>query len=86
MRQRPQTRPDRQRSELIDCFTAGLPIRELLFIEALGDMRLPLSEYRLDHRTRIDLAAIDAHGAAEAATNIGGPHEIVFIAKRGGIG
>jgi hypothetical protein len=32
-------------------------------------MRLPLAEYRLDHRAGIDLTAIDAHRAAEAAAD-----------------
>src|SRR5215471_904055 len=38
-------------------------------------MRLPLPEWRLDHCARIDLAAIDAHCAAEAAADSEGRHE-----------
>jgi hypothetical protein len=37
-------------------------------IEALGHARVPLARYRLDYRTRINLTAVDPHGAAVAAT------------------
>src|SRR5215471_2913480 len=61
---------DRHCGELIDRIAAGEPIRELLSLEALGDMGLPLPECRSDHRAKIDLAAVDADRAAEAAADI----------------
>jgi hypothetical protein len=36
----------------------GAPVRELLFIEALGHTRMPFAAYRPDHRARVELAAI----------------------------
>ena len=65
-----QPRADRQRGELIDRIAAGAPIGKLFIVEAFRYMRLPIAEYRLDHRTGIDPTAIDAHRAAEAAADI----------------
>src|SRR5262249_10694066 len=63
---------DRQRRELIDRIAARTPVRKLLHIEALGHPWIPFFGNRTDHRTRIDLATIDAHRAAEAAANFEG--------------
>jgi hypothetical protein len=38
--------------------------------KALGDVRMPFAGYRPDYRIGIELAAIDAHRAAEAAADI----------------
>jgi hypothetical protein len=67
-----EARADCQRGELIDRTAASAPIGELLFVETLGDTRFPLAKDRLDHGTRVRLATIDAHGAAEAAADIEG--------------
>ena len=61
---------DCQSGELIDRITASLPVRELLLVEAVGDMRVPLAGYRPDHPTRVELATIDADRAAEAAPDL----------------
>src|SRR5205823_360739 len=68
----PEARPDGQRGELIDRVAAGAPVRKLLFVEALGHTRVPFAGYRPDHRTGVELAAIDAHRAAEAAADLEG--------------
>ena len=65
-----ETRADGQRRELIDSVAARAPVRKLLFVEALGHTRMPFAAYRPDHRDRVELAAIDAHRAAEAAADI----------------
>jgi hypothetical protein len=65
-----EARADCQGGELIDRVAAGAPVGQLLFIEALGHTRVPFSAYRPDHRARVELAAIDAHRAAEAAADI----------------
>src|SRR5690242_17078604 len=44
----------------------GPPVRELLFLEALGHAGVPFTGFGPDHRAGIELAAIDAHRAAEA--------------------
>src|SRR5438105_11619839 len=49
---------------------AGAPVRKLLFVEALGHARVPFAGDRPDHRAGIELAAIDAHRAAEAAADL----------------
>src|SRR5438105_5849740 len=49
---------------------AGAPVRKLLFVEALGHTRVPFAGYRADHRAGVELAAIDAHRAAEAAADL----------------
>jgi hypothetical protein len=67
-----EARADRQGGEVINRIAASLPIRELLFVEALGDVRLPFAGHRPDHRARVELAAIDAHRAAEAAADLEG--------------
>src|SRR5712664_1986417 len=65
-----EARADCQCGELIDRIAAGAPVRELLFVEALGHTRMPFTGYRPDHRTGVELAAIDAHRAAEAAADL----------------
>ena len=51
---------------------AGAPVRKLLFIEQLGHTRVPFAGYRPHHRAGVELAAIDAHRAAEAAADLEG--------------
>src|SRR5689334_5183661 len=51
---------------------AGPPVGKLLFVELRGHMRVPLARYRPDHRTGLELAAIDAHRAVEAAADLEG--------------
>jgi hypothetical protein len=65
-----EARADGQCGELIDRVAPGAPVRKLLFIEALGHPRLPFSGDRLDHPAGIELAAIAAHRAAEAAADV----------------
>jgi hypothetical protein len=65
-----EARTDGECSELIDRVAAGAPVGELLSVELLGHTRLPFAPYRLDHRVRVELAAIDAHRAAEAAADV----------------
>jgi len=60
-----EARADGQGSELIDRVAAGAPVRQLLFVETLGHARVPFAGFRPDHRAGIELAAIDAHRAAE---------------------
>jgi hypothetical protein len=64
-----EARADCQCGELIDRIAAGAPVRELLFVEALGDTRVPFARYRPDHRAGVELGTIDAHRAAEAAAD-----------------
>jgi hypothetical protein len=49
-------------------------------------MRMPFAGYRLDHRARVELTAIDPHRAAEAAADFEGGFDTVLRARRGGIG
>ena len=63
---------DRQGGELENRIAAGAPIRELVLIEPLGHARMPFAGVRPDHRAGIELAAIDAHRAAEAAADLEG--------------
>src|SRR6202008_4171931 len=65
-----EARADCQCGELIDRIAAGEPVRELLFVEALGDARVPFAGYRPDHRAGVELGTIDAHRAAEAAADL----------------
>jgi hypothetical protein len=62
----------RQGGELLDRVTAGPPIDEFLFIEALGHVRIPFAAFWPDHRAGVELAAIDTHGAPEAAADLEG--------------
>ena len=55
---------------MINRITAGAPLRQLFLIEAVRHVRMPLAGYWSDYRIRIELAAIDAHRAAEAAANV----------------
>ena len=61
---------DRQCGELIDRVAAGAPVGKLLVVEALRHARVPFAGYRPDHRAGVELAAIDAHRAAEAAADL----------------
>jgi hypothetical protein len=81
-----ETRADGQCGELIDCIAAGSPVRELLFIEALGHTRAPFAWYRPDHRAGVELATIEAHRAAEAAADLDVDSMMVLRARRGGTG
>jgi hypothetical protein len=65
-----EARADSQCGELIDRIAASAPVRKLLFVEALGHARVPFAGYRPDHRAGVELAAIDAHRAAEAAADL----------------
>src|SRR5277367_4454415 len=65
-------RADRQCSELIERIVGGAPVRQLVFVEALGHMRAPFTGYRLDPRAGVELATIDAQRAAEAAADFEG--------------
>jgi hypothetical protein len=65
-----EARADSQCGELIDRIAAGAPVRKLVFVEALGHTRLPFAGYGPDHRTGVELAAMDAHRAAEAAADL----------------
>src|ERR1700747_2108450 len=65
-----EARADGQGGELIDGISAGAPIRQLLFVETLGHVRMPLAGYRAHYRTGVELAAIDAHRAAKAAADL----------------
>ena len=65
-----EARAEGQCGELIDRIAAGAPVGKLLFIEALGHVRAPLARHRPDHRAGVDLPAVDAHRATEAAANL----------------
>ena len=65
-----EARADGERGKLIDRVAAGALAGKLLFVEALGHMRVPFAANGPDHRTGVELAAIDAHRAAEAAADI----------------
>jgi hypothetical protein len=67
-----EARPDRQGGELIDRIATSAPIGKLLLVEALGHARVPFAGFRPDHRAEIELAAIDAHRAAETAADLEG--------------
>jgi hypothetical protein len=45
-----EARADRQCGELIDRVTAGAPVRKPLFVEALGQTRVPFAGYRPDRQ------------------------------------
>jgi hypothetical protein len=61
-----EARADGQGRELIDRVAAGAPVRQFIFVEALGHARVPFIGFRPDHRAGIELAAIDAHRANRA--------------------
>jgi hypothetical protein len=46
------------------------PVRKFLSVKPLGHPRVPFAGFRPDHHARTELAAIDAHRAAEAAADI----------------
>jgi hypothetical protein len=81
-----EARADSQGSELIDGVPAGMRVRELLFIKALGHARVPFAGHRPDHRASVELATIDPHRAAEAAADLKRRLDQVSRAKRGGTG
>ena len=45
-----EARADCQGGELIDRVAPGAPVRKLLFVESLGDARMPFADCRPDHR------------------------------------
>jgi psiF repeat len=55
-----EARADGQGRELVDRVAAGVPVRQLLLVEALGHTRVPFAGFRPDHRAGIELAAVDA--------------------------
>src|SRR5215469_15805012 len=65
-----EARADRQRGELINCITAGEPVRKLVFVEAFGHARVPFAGGRADHRAGVELATIDTHRAAEVTADV----------------
>jgi hypothetical protein len=73
-----EARADCQRGELIHGIAASAPVRKLLFVEPLGQMRAPLAGYRPDHRAGVELAAIDSHRPAEAAAD----HLVALAARK----
>jgi hypothetical protein len=81
-----EARADGQGGKLIDCIAARAPVRKLFFVEALGHPRVPFAGLRPDHRARIELAAIDAHRATEAAADLKVDSITVLRAGRGGTG
>src|SRR5437660_9750792 len=70
MRRRPRgaRRLSVRRADRPHCGTA--PVRELLVVEALGHVRVPLAGDGPDPRAGVEPAAIDAHRAAEAAADL----------------
>jgi hypothetical protein len=58
-------RTNRQRGELIDGVAARAAVRKLFLIKPLGHARLRFAGVRADHRSAIELAAIDATTAAD---------------------
>jgi hypothetical protein len=70
MRHDREARADCQCGELIDRIAARAPVRKLPFVKALGHTRVPFAGHRPDHRARVELAAIGAHRAAEAAADL----------------
>jgi hypothetical protein len=71
MRRRPRGARRSSVRRAIDRIAARAPVRKLLFVEALGHARVPFAGYRPDHRAGVELAAIDAHRAAEAVADLG---------------
>ena len=65
-----EARADRQRGELIDRIASGAPVRKLILVELLGHTGVPFAGCRPDHAAGIELATIDAHRAAEAASDL----------------
>jgi hypothetical protein len=63
---------NRQGGKLIDRVAAGAPVRQLFLIQPFRHARVPFARVRADHRAGIEPAAIDTHGAAEAASNLEG--------------
>jgi hypothetical protein len=55
-----EARTDGQCGELVDRIAANAPVRKLVVVESLGHRRVPFAGYRLEHRTGVELAAIDA--------------------------
>jgi hypothetical protein len=67
-----KARADGEGGQLIDRISPGAPVRKLLVVEAFRHARVPLTGRRPDHRGRGELAAIDAHRAAEMAVDLEG--------------
>jgi hypothetical protein len=65
-----EARADCQCGELVDRIATSAPVRKLLFVEALGDARVPFARYRPDHCAGVELTAIDADRTAEAAADL----------------
>ena len=60
------------RGELIYRVAAGPPVGRFLLIEAIRHVRVSFAANRLDHRTRLEPAAIDPHRALVAVAESGG--------------
>src|SRR5262249_18396925 len=65
-------RADGPAGELVHRVAAGAPGGTPSPIKPPGEARMPLADVRPDHRGRIKLPAIDAHGAAETTADIEG--------------
>jgi hypothetical protein len=61
---------DGQCGELIEGIAASTPVRKLLFIEPLGDMRVPFAGHRPDHDGGVESATVDAHRAPETVADL----------------
>jgi hypothetical protein len=55
----------------MDRAAARAPVGKLFFVEMRGHTRVPFARFRPDHCIGIELAAIDALRAAEAAADLG---------------
>jgi hypothetical protein len=67
-----KARANCQGGRLINRIAAGAPVRQLLVVEPLWHVWMPFAGYRPDHRTGVELAAIDPHCAPKVATDLDG--------------
>ena len=67
-----EARADGQGRELIDRVAAGAPVRQLLFVKALGHKQVPFARFRRITAPGVELTTIDAHRATEAASALKG--------------
>jgi len=70
------------RGELIYRVAAGPPVGRFLLIEAIRHVRVSFAANRLDHRTRLEPAAIDPHRALVAVAESGGCADAPLCACR----
>ena len=67
-----EARADCQCGELINRIAPSLPVRELFLVEALGLRGCHSPGIGRDHSAGVELATIDAHGAAGEAVDLEG--------------